>query len=100
VRPLTDQTFEIIAGAKRYRAAQMAEAPTVRVRIVNLTDAEALEAQLKSKTCDALKHGMGETRFSGGRHSYLRMLMLSSCRRTTVPHADIPAQQHISANTT
>ncbi len=31
---------------RRYRAAQMAEAPTVPVRIVNLTDAEALEAQL------------------------------------------------------
>jgi len=46
VRPLTDQSFEIIAGARRYRAAQIAEAPTVPVRIVNLTDAEALEAQL------------------------------------------------------
>ena len=46
VRPLTDQGFEIIAGARRYRAAQIAEAPTVPVRIVNLTDAEALEAQL------------------------------------------------------
>jgi len=46
VRPLTDQSFEIVAGARRYRAAQMAQAPTVPVRIVNLTDAEALEAQL------------------------------------------------------
>jgi ParB family transcriptional regulator, chromosome partitioning protein len=46
VRPLTDQSFEIVAGARRYRAAQIAEAHTVPVRIVNLTDAEALEAQL------------------------------------------------------
>ena len=46
VRPLIGQSFEIVAGARRYRAAQMAEAPTVPVRIVNLTDAEALEAQL------------------------------------------------------
>jgi ParB family transcriptional regulator, chromosome partitioning protein len=46
VRPLTEQSFEIVAGARRYRAAQMAEAPAVPVRIVNLTDAEALEAQL------------------------------------------------------
>jgi ParB family transcriptional regulator, chromosome partitioning protein len=46
VRPLTDQSFEIVAGARRYRAAQMAEVPTVPVRIVNLTDVEALEAQL------------------------------------------------------
>ena len=35
-----------MAGARRYRAAQMAEAATVPVRIVNLTDAQALEAQL------------------------------------------------------
>ena len=46
VRPNTEQGFEIVFGARRYRAAQMAEAPTVPVRIKNLTDAEALEAQL------------------------------------------------------
>jgi ParB family chromosome partitioning protein len=46
VRPITEQSFEIVAGARRYRAAQMVEAATVPVRIVNLTDAEALEAQL------------------------------------------------------
>ena len=46
VRPLTVQSFEIVAGARRFRAAQLAQAETVPVRIVNLTDAEALEAQL------------------------------------------------------
>jgi ParB family transcriptional regulator, chromosome partitioning protein len=46
VRALADQSFEIVAGARRYRAAKIAEAPTVPVRIVHLTDAEALEAQL------------------------------------------------------
>jgi ParB family chromosome partitioning protein len=46
VRPLTESGFEIIAGARRYRAAQIAEAATVPVRIVNLNDAQALEAQL------------------------------------------------------
>jgi ParB family chromosome partitioning protein len=46
VRPLTDQSFEIVAGARRYRAAQIAEVPTVPVRIVNLTDGAALEALL------------------------------------------------------
>ncbi|MHB2006589.1 MAG: ParB/RepB/Spo0J family partition protein [Acidobacteriaceae bacterium] len=46
VRPLNERGFEIVAGARRYRAAQMAESETVPVRIVNLTDAEALEAQL------------------------------------------------------
>ena len=34
VRPVTDQAFEIVAGARRYRAAQIAEATTVPVRIV------------------------------------------------------------------
>ncbi len=43
VRPLNERSFEIVAGARRYRAAQMAEAETVPVRIVNLTDAQALE---------------------------------------------------------
>ncbi len=43
---LNERSFEIVAGARRYRAAQMAESETVPVRIVNLTDAQALEAQL------------------------------------------------------
>jgi ParB family chromosome partitioning protein len=46
VRPLTEQRFEIVFGARRYRAAQMAEVATIPVRIKQLTDAEALEAQL------------------------------------------------------
>jgi len=46
VRPLTEQGFEIVFGARRYRAAQMAEVATIPVRIKQLTDAEALEAQL------------------------------------------------------
>jgi ParB family chromosome partitioning protein len=46
VRPLNERSFEIVAGARRYRAAQMAESETIPVRVVNLTDAEALEAQL------------------------------------------------------
>jgi hypothetical protein len=46
VRALTEKSFEIVAGARRFRAAQIAEVPTVPVRIVNLSDSEALEAQL------------------------------------------------------
>ncbi len=46
VRPLNERSFEIVAGARRYRAAQLAEIETAPVRIVNLTDAEALEAAL------------------------------------------------------
>jgi len=46
VRPLTENGFEIVAGARRFRAAQMVEATTIPVRIVELSDAQALEAQL------------------------------------------------------
>jgi ParB family chromosome partitioning protein len=46
VRPRNERSFEIVFGARRYRAAQLAEAATVPVRIKNMTDAEVLEAQL------------------------------------------------------
>jgi ParB family chromosome partitioning protein len=46
VRPLTENGFEIVAGARRYRAAQMAEVSTVPVRIVNLSDAAAIEMSI------------------------------------------------------
>jgi ParB family chromosome partitioning protein len=60
VRPLTENGFEIVAGARRYRAAQMAEVPTVPVRIVNLTDAETLEAQLVENLMRREMHPMEE----------------------------------------
>ncbi len=46
VRPLPENGFEIVAGARRYRAAQIAEVPTVPVRIVNLNDAQAVEMSI------------------------------------------------------
>ena len=58
VRPLTETGFEIVAGARRYRAAQMAEQETAPVRIVNLTDARALEAQLVENLIRAEIHPM------------------------------------------
>jgi ParB family chromosome partitioning protein len=60
VRPLTENGFEIIAGARRYRAAQLAEQATVPVRIVNLSDAAALEAQLVENLIRAEIHPMEE----------------------------------------
>jgi ParB family transcriptional regulator, chromosome partitioning protein len=60
VRPLTEHGFEIVAGARRYRAAQMAEAATVPVRIVHLTDAETLEAQLVENLMRRDVHPMEE----------------------------------------
>jgi len=46
VRPLAEQGFEIVFGARRYRAAHIAEVDTVPVRIKQMTDAEVIEAQL------------------------------------------------------
>ena len=60
VRPLTESGFEIIAGARRYRAAQIAEQATVPVRIVNLSDAAALEAQLVENLIRSEIHPMEE----------------------------------------
>ncbi len=60
VRPLAENSFEIVAGARRYRAAQLAEAATVPVRIVHLSDAEVLEAQLVENLIRAEIHPMEE----------------------------------------
>ena len=60
VRPLTENGFEIVAGARRYRAAQMAEAVTVPVRIKQMGDAEVLEAQLVENLIRAEIHPMEE----------------------------------------
>ncbi len=45
VRP-NNQGFEIVAGARRYRAAQLAELFSVPARIVEIDDAKTLEWQL------------------------------------------------------
>jgi ParB family chromosome partitioning protein len=60
VRPLTENGFEIVAGARRYRAAQIAETATVPVRIVHLSDAEVIEAQLVENLIRAEIHPMEE----------------------------------------
>ena len=60
VRPLTENGFEIVAGARRYRAAQMAESATVPVRIVHLSDAETLAAQLVENLIRVEIHPMEE----------------------------------------
>ena len=41
-----DKRFEIVAGARRFRAAQIAEQDEVPVRIFDLDDAQTLEVQI------------------------------------------------------
>jgi ParB family chromosome partitioning protein len=71
VRPKDDSGFEIVFGARRYRGAQMAEAPTVPVRIKHMTDAEVLEAQLIENLQRRDVHPMEEA------EGYKRLLALT-----------------------
>ncbi len=45
VRELEESKYEVVAGARRLRAAKLAELEKLPVRVVRLTDAEAIEAQ-------------------------------------------------------
>ena len=60
VRPLTENGFEIVFGARRYRAAQLAEQETLPVRIKRMSDAEVIEAQLVENLIRAEIHPMEE----------------------------------------
>jgi len=46
VRELEESKYEVVAGARRLRAARLAELETVPVRVVKLSDAESIEAQV------------------------------------------------------
>jgi len=63
VRELEPNKYEIVAGARRFRAAQIAELKTVPVRVVKLSDAEAIEAQavenLQREDIHPLEEGLG-----------------------------------------
>ena len=59
VRPV-DHHFEIVAGARRYRAAQLAGLETAPVRIVELTDAQAIETSIVENLIRVDVHPMEE----------------------------------------
>ena len=46
VRELEPSKYEVVAGARRLRAARIAELDSIPVRVVKLTDADAIEAQV------------------------------------------------------
>ena len=56
VRPTAPESFEVVAGARRFRAAQRAELFAVPVRVVELTDSEALTLQLVENAIRADVH--------------------------------------------
>jgi ParB family chromosome partitioning protein len=62
VRPKNERGFEIVFGARRYRAARIAEVATAPVRIKNMTDAEVIESQLVENLQREEVHPMEEAR--------------------------------------
>jgi ParB family chromosome partitioning protein len=46
VRPLDVDTYEVVAGARRFRAARLAGLDALDARVVELTDEQAIEVQL------------------------------------------------------
>lgn len=46
VRPLANNTYEIVAGERRWRAAQLANLPDVSCLVFNYTDEQALQASI------------------------------------------------------
>jgi ParB family chromosome partitioning protein len=80
VRPLPGGTYELVAGERRWRAAQLAELPTVPALIRPREDAQALEVALienmaredlnpveEARACAALVEELGLTREEVGR---------------------------------
>ena len=70
VRPVNPQTFEVVAGKRRFRAAQLAGEQSVPVDIRELTDAECLEIAITENLQRRDVHPLEE---SGG---YARLLAL------------------------
>ena len=56
VRELEGSKYEVVAGARRLRAAKLAELEKLPVRVVKLTDAEAIEAQCVELSLVLKKH--------------------------------------------
>jgi ParB/RepB/Spo0J family partition protein len=46
VRELQERNYQVVIGARRLRAGRIAELDAIPVRVVKLTDAEAIKAQV------------------------------------------------------
>ena len=79
VRPLDVDRFEIVAGARRFRAARLAEVGSVPVRVVELTDTQVLESQLIE---NAIREHV---------HPYEEALAYKALLETSEPRYDAPS---------
>lgn len=95
VQPITvrpkGETFEIVAGARRFRAAQIAELAEVPVRILALSDEETLEVQIIENSQRQDVHPYEEA------SAYQRLLDLPGYSVDTLVSKTGRSQSHIYA---
>jgi ParB family chromosome partitioning protein len=72
----TEHIFEIVAGERRWRAAQIAEQITVPIRVRELTEAQVIEAQVIENLIRADVHPYEETQ------GFLALMNLDPARYT------------------
>lgn len=84
VREIEPAIFEVVAGARRFRAAQLAELFALPVRVVELTDSEALTLQLVE---NAIREDV---------HPYEEAMAYKALLETSEPRYDVAS---ISAKT-
>ncbi len=77
VRPLELDTYEVVAGARRFRAAKMAGLSAIDARVMQLTDEQAIEVQLVENVQRADVHPYEEAA------AFKALLAL--------PHYDVPS---------
>jgi ParB family chromosome partitioning protein len=77
VRDLDLDRFEVVAGARRFRAARLAELASVPVRVVQLSDTQVLEYQLIE---NAIREDV---------HPYEEAMAYKALLETSEPHYDV-----------
>jgi len=99
VRELEESKYEVVAGARRLRAAKLAELEKLPVRVVKLTDAEAIEAQcvenLQREDIHPLEEALGfksllEIVMDGGNRGQVVKVCADPACRTHHPNAPSP----------
>ncbi len=76
--------FEIVAGARRFRAAQLAELFALPARIVEVTDAQAMEWQLVENSQRVDVHPYEQAHLLSGRPSLVQARTLGKAQVITI----------------